>query len=120
MKVRRDPKNAFRTTVQLEPPFRLKNCLPKPVLFQILSHSKKTTLTREIATGEVYEEFRHSQNKKIYLKINMPGFFWSQEHQLVSCTTGAADLLQADSASDLIQYIPIKDINGNESLISVH
>lgn len=66
----------------MEAPFKFKNCLPKPLYFQVLSHSKRTTVTKQIDTDEIYEEFTHSAQTKIYLKISLPGFFWSTDVML--------------------------------------
>lgn len=57
-----------------------------------------------IPSGEVFEFYNCSQRKDSFLKIQIPGHFWSNE-ALVS--------------SGKIEKILISDVNGNSSEISI-
>lgn len=105
LRIERDEVNRHKVNVYVEAPYKFKNCLPKPLLFQVLSQTKKTTTTKEISTDQIFEEFGHSAEKRIYLKINLPGFFWSNE-------------VEISSETDL-QHIVIQDHNANLSGIQV-
>lgn len=69
MNVARDPVNKFKTVLTLEPPYRFKNCLPKPLRLQIISANKYTTVDRKVYPNEVLEEFEYPLQKKTYIKI---------------------------------------------------
>ena len=81
------------------------------MLFEMLSTSKKTKNTSELQPKEVYEEYAFSQKKKIYVKINLAGFFWSKDFDLNK------EKEKKDSKDDNegIGFIYIRDLNGNES-----
>jgi vacuolar protein sorting-associated protein 13A/C len=38
LNVLRDPMNDKRTLFSIEPPYRIKNCLPKTLLLQLINH----------------------------------------------------------------------------------
>ena len=48
-----DPNNPHRTLVYVEPPYRIKNCLPKTLCFQLISERKTTSITKAIQPGEL-------------------------------------------------------------------
>lgn len=105
LKVHKDPENSKRIMFSIQPPFRIKNNLPKTLTVQFINHKKFTTSTEVIPCGEVFEFYNCSQRKDSFLKIQLPGHFWSNE---------------AKVSSGEIEKIMIKDINGNESEISCH
>ncbi|KAL4498677.1 hypothetical protein ABPG73_003474, partial [Tetrahymena malaccensis] len=105
LKVHKDPENDKRTMFSIEPPYRIKNCLPKTLLIQFINHKKFTAITQVIPCGEVFEFYNCSQRRDSFMKIQIPGHFWSNE---------------AKVSSGEIEKILIKDVNGNQSEISCH
>jgi hypothetical protein len=65
--------------VHVEPPYRLHNFLPKPLLAQMLSHTKIKSLSNKIGLKETWEVFDYSQSRNTFIKISLPSFFWSRD-----------------------------------------
>ncbi|KAL4496109.1 hypothetical protein ABPG72_015531 [Tetrahymena utriculariae] len=105
LKVHKDTENNQRTMFSIEPPYKIKNCLPKTLLIQFINHKKFTAITQVIPCGEVFEFYNCSQRRDSFMKIQIPGHFWSNE---------------AKVSSGEIEKIIIKDVNGNQSEISCH
>lgn len=57
MKVTQDAVNRYKTIMTFTPPYRFKNCLPKPLRLQLISSNKYTTVDRKIFPDEEFEEF---------------------------------------------------------------
>ncbi|EGR30928.1 PH domain protein [Ichthyophthirius multifiliis] len=106
LKVNKDLENNKKTIFSIEPPYRIKNCLPKTLLIQFINQRKITATTQQIACGKNFEVYNISQRRQAYLKINIPGLFWSNEAKV--------------SGDKILDKILIKDINGNSSEISIH
>ena len=65
---------------------------------------KFTAVTEQINCGESFEFYNCTTRKDAFLKIQIPGHFWSNEAVISEKT---------------VEKLLIKDINGNQSEISV-
>lgn len=52
-----------------DPPYRFKNCLPKPMRLQIISPDKVTSIDRKIYPNEILEEFEYPLFTEVYIKM---------------------------------------------------
>ncbi|KAL4445126.1 hypothetical protein ABPG74_018854 [Tetrahymena malaccensis] len=105
LKIQPDQVNRHKTIMTFEPPYRFKNCLPKPLRLQIINQNKYTTIDRKIYPNQFFEEFDYPLQKKIYIKVQLEGFFWSDEELIYE--------------GELLTKIKISDLY-NSSYISVH
>ena len=71
-----------RFKIQLEPPFKIVNSLPKHIYVQLLNDHKETTQTFKMLQQTVIEDFKHSLYRRVYMRVLLDGFFWSSEHHL--------------------------------------
>ncbi|EAR90561.2 PH domain protein (macronuclear) [Tetrahymena thermophila SB210] len=104
-KVHKDIENDKRFMICIEPPYKIKNCLPKTITIQFINHKKVTAITQSIPSGDIFEFYNCSQDNESFMKIQIPGHFWSNEAKI---------------SQNVIEKIMIKDVNGNQSEIICH
>ncbi|KAL4462680.1 hypothetical protein ABPG74_000510 [Tetrahymena malaccensis] len=115
LRVSQDSQNQKLTVFSLEPPYKIKNCLPKPVLLQFINKipqenqvskaKRQTESSKNINSGQVYEFYNCSQNIESIINMQIPNHFYSNEARIIN---------------NQIERIFIEDKNGNQSEISIH
>ncbi|EAR98864.2 PH domain protein (macronuclear) [Tetrahymena thermophila SB210] len=115
LRVNQDIQNQKCTIFSLEPPYKIKNCLPKPILFQFINNNssenkvarskRQTDSSKNMNSGQVYEFYNCSQNIESVISLQIPNHFYSNEAKMIG---------------NQIERVAIKDFNGNQSEISIH
>ena len=102
-------KDNYKTNVYIEPPYYIKNCLPINLEYQIFSKGIPSINKSEILDPqEFYNEFRVSLSLKLYIKIRVQGFKWSEKI-----------LLYSDN-NEPCQEIKLIDVENNSGFISIY
>ncbi|KAL4505260.1 hypothetical protein ABPG72_016327 [Tetrahymena utriculariae] len=115
LRVNKEIQNQKITVFSLEPPYKIKNCLPKPVLLQFINKinsenqvaksRRQTDSSKNLNSGQVYEIYNCSQNIESIINMQIPNHFYSNEAKIIG---------------NQIDRLYIEDRNGNQSEISIH
>jgi vacuolar protein sorting-associated protein 13A/C len=84
LRIKKDDGGLGKTTVVIEPPYILKNCLPIDINLQVISKSQTEGISLLLGPQQIYQEHELSVNNKVFLKAKVQGFFWSERVMLYS------------------------------------
>lgn len=105
-----------RCKINLEAPFKITNSLPKDIYIQLLNEHKDVTDVLKLNSYSSFEDYKHSQFKRVYLRVLLEGFYWSDEYNLCSEVGNKG----ASSKKDCINELPLIDADSNEMSLLIY